>query len=86
MDARTWVVVIVGGLMVITGGYSIAATRRAQRSAATEYRHSDVFARWAPFLISFIESEEWIWLRRVGGIVTFLAGLFLLVAYFGLAR
>jgi hypothetical protein len=86
MDARTWIVLIVGCLMLITGGYSIAATRRAQRSAATEYRRSDVIARWAPFLISFIESEEWIWLRRVGGVATFVAGLLLLIAYFGLVK
>ena len=86
MDTRTWIVLIVGGLMVITGEYSIAATRRTQRSVATQYRRSYVIARWAPFLISFIESKEWIWPRRLGGVVTFLAGMFLLVAYFGFVR
>jgi arginine repressor len=71
---------------MVAGAYSLVATRRAQQTAASEYRRSRVIRQWFPFLISLIESEEWIWLRRISGAASVVAGLFLLIAYFGLVE
>jgi hypothetical protein len=86
MDLRTWIVITVASAFLVAGAYSLTATRRAQRTAALEYRRSRIIRQWLPFLISFIESEEWIWLRRISGVASVLAGLFLLIAYFGLVE
>jgi hypothetical protein len=71
---------------MMVGVYSFFAAERVQRAPAAEYRRGRIVRRWFPFLISFIESREWVWLERIGGAAAFFAGLFLLIAYFGFAK
>jgi hypothetical protein len=83
MEPRSWLVLIGGAAMMMVGAYSLFAAPRAQRAAAAEYRSGRVIRRCLPFLISFIESREWVRFERIGGAATFLAGLFLLIATSG---